>query len=1083
MQGGINSGANFQSAVESLLDVPVINRIDPRVDPSKQASAPRPNRTNAYIDDVYARDADGRELLITDRHIGLVIDRDGARIDLGKLRFAKGSLPYLGRIRTPRGSFTQPGMLLRALRLKDLTTAKKVMTWAGVMEYLEPHFPGIRTYLAKVRKCTAGKTKHAKIELTETARDAVEKTRSIIATGGIQIGYFDAADRTIYLQTDASKDGWAAVFFQKNAGIVRVDGGPFSETESRRSARLLELMAVCKAVTRAADILFGYHIILVTDSKSNTWYFRSQPTIPKDKRTLDLLDKIDGQHIQIAECIYLQGEKMILADYISRAAIAHEGHDYSIPSYDELREMHKLDHDKFLMHVGKIMESTGCTNVTNMSLSEINKLKPSTRDVEREKLESAHPAKPSPPSQRAVPKPKRMKTIDISATDQQPELDEKKMLDHGLVISHEQDLQLKTDMSCEMEPLFQAQQEDDEIVEFLHLRKLKLRTKAEQQMFMKSPYFKHNANLSTKLHRVLHHHTVFKKREHIAQVIPKSLRARTLKAWHLRKRNHNPVHAMKAYMPREVWWPKIKQDITKFVEECPVCAMQNQQATQVELFSNLPFACGEVFHADYFHFEGFTQAYLVVADQLSSYVWVEPCDEDSASASKAFARIFAQVTPFILITDNGSPFDSDQFADDIKSWGTAHFRALPYQPKQNGLAERSVQLIKNEIRGYFRELDLADIAAKEIPDAWIRKAEKAVRYMPRDDLDGWSSHQVWIGAESRTCADLPELDSQKLTEARNRARQAIENPGERRAYIENVVALREAIRTQTRIKRAQAAAVRSLRKMCESNIKDSTRSFTLNQDVKILATALPPSARGKGKFVVGAKILAVPSAGGRSYQVLLHGEKRARDVHVDGIISENDGRARERTQQYAQNVRSIATDQKRTDNLDTAVGNTLPPATAEVKSGEDVIVTRNSVRNVEKAKRLPHLPRGLRMQLENVIQTKADKPDEANKLALKVLRNPLFRKSKELNVLVFAAKLAHKQQLAQSRTNSYFTLLRHIIAEAPSEKHFKIAEQLVSRIEAVSAQIDAAGVNKIIEAMRQESFEHVGSLRKILAKH
>ena len=109
-----------------------------------------------------------------------------------------------------------------------------------------------------------------------------------------------------------------------------------------------------------------------------------------------------------------------------------------------------------------------------------------------------------------------------------------------------------------------------------------------------------------------------------------------------------------------------------------------------------------------------------------------------------------------------------------------------------------------------------------------------------------------------------------------------------------------------------------------------------------------PSARGKGKLVVEPK-LAVPSAGGRSYQVLLHGEKRARDAHVDGIISENDGKARERTQQYAQNVMKIVTDEKRTDNLDTAIGNTLPPAASNINADDDVIITREKVKTWKKS--------------------------------------------------------------------------------------------------------------------------------------
>lgn len=50
--------------------------------------------------------------------------------------------------------------------------------------------------------------------------------------------------------------------------------------------------------------------------------------------------------------------------------------------------------------------------------------------------------------------------------------------------------------------------------------------------------------------------------------------------------------------------------------------------------------------------------------------------------------------PYVLITDNGPPFNSKEFQQFCKNWEIEHKTSSPYLPRSNGLAERSVQTIK-----------------------------------------------------------------------------------------------------------------------------------------------------------------------------------------------------------------------------------------------------------------------------------------------------------------------------------------------------------------------------------------------------
>ena len=156
----------------------------------------------------------------------------------------------------------------------------------------------------------------------------------------------------------------------RNSGIVHTDGGPFRGKEGNRAARILELEAIARAIERNSPLLTGFDVVLVTDSKPNTRYFRDQPTIPHDTRTEKLLDKIENQEVQISRVVYLQGEKLLLADYVSRAASLHDVENYEMPTIAELHKIHRENFSQFQKHMENIMALNGCTDVTSKTKEE-----------------------------------------------------------------------------------------------------------------------------------------------------------------------------------------------------------------------------------------------------------------------------------------------------------------------------------------------------------------------------------------------------------------------------------------------------------------------------------------------------------------------------------------------------------------------------------------------------------------------------------------------------------------------------------------------------------------------------------------
>ena len=99
--------------------------------------------------------------------------------------------------------------------------------------------------------------------------------------------------------------------------------------------------------------------------------------------------------------------------------------------------------------------------------------------------------------------------------------------------------------------------------------------------------------------------------------------------------------------------------------------------------------------------------------------------------------------PEVLVSDNGTPFTSAEFAAFTKANGIRHLRIAPYHPASNGLAERAVQTLKAAIRKSGSEVTL------EIQISWflfryrltphsktgVSPAELLMNKRPRSRLD------------------------------------------------------------------------------------------------------------------------------------------------------------------------------------------------------------------------------------------------------------------------------------------------------------------------------------------------------------
>ena len=109
-------------------------------------------------------------------------------------------------------------------------------------------------------------------------------------------------------------------------------------------------------------------------------------------------------------------------------------------------------------------------------------------------------------------------------------------------------------------------------------------------------------------------------------------------------------------------------------------------------------------HVDHAHFGG--HLLLVAVDAYSK--WREVHIVSSTSAQQTINKLYQVFTchglPAILVSNNGSLFQSTEFQQFVAANGILHHRVPPYHPSSNGLAENMVnkncQTCLEQSKGY-----------------------------------------------------------------------------------------------------------------------------------------------------------------------------------------------------------------------------------------------------------------------------------------------------------------------------------------------------------------------------------------------
>lgn len=200
------------------------------------------------------------------------------------------------------------------------------------------------------------------------------------------------------------------------------------------------------------------------------------------------------------------------------------------------------------------------------------------------------------------------------------------------------------------------------------------------------PYFNRRHELSIENDCLLYGNRV---------IIPYQLRENVLELLH---NQHVGVVRMKMLARSEVFWPNIDEDLENFVKNCESCQLLQPKAVSIPL-AQWPKS-SRVFqrvHVDFF--QKFDRYFFILVDSYSRWleIYITP-STNYFNTVEILRKIFATFG-FCeeIVSDNGPPFNSEQYRKFCLSHGIKCTLSPPLHPCSNGLAEKYVGTVKNNL--------------------------------------------------------------------------------------------------------------------------------------------------------------------------------------------------------------------------------------------------------------------------------------------------------------------------------------------------------------------------------------------------
>ena len=143
-----------------------------------------------------------------------------------------------------------------------------------------------------------------------------------------------------------------------------------------------------------------------------------------------------------------------------------------------------------------------------------------------------------------------------------------------------------------------------------------------------------------------------------------------------------------------MYWIGINADIEDYTKRCQECIKRSQTAKEPLQPHEIPEGPWRKLGMDYFHFNG--NSYVLICDYFSKFPFMYKAKTSFWSLRDHLIELFSiEGYPDEIVSDNGPPFNSKEFAKFLSGLGIKHTTSSPGYPHSNGFIERHIQTVKN----------------------------------------------------------------------------------------------------------------------------------------------------------------------------------------------------------------------------------------------------------------------------------------------------------------------------------------------------------------------------------------------------
>ena len=174
-------------------------------------------------------------------------------------------------------------------------------------------------------------------------------------------------------------------------------------------------------------------------------------------------------------------------------------------------------------------------------------------------------------------------------------------------------------------------------------------------------------------------------------IIPGELQKEYLSCLH---EGHLSASKVQENAKQHMYWTGIDADIEDYTKRCQECIKRSQETKEPLQPHDIPEGPWRKLGIDYFTFDG--NSYVLICDYFSKFPFLYRAKTSFWSLRDHLINLFSiEGYPDEIVSDNGPPFQSKEFAKFLSGLGIKHTTSSPGYPHSNGFIERHIQTVKN----------------------------------------------------------------------------------------------------------------------------------------------------------------------------------------------------------------------------------------------------------------------------------------------------------------------------------------------------------------------------------------------------